>query len=549
MIEEVPKQNKLIAVYGRVSTSNQENEGTIETQLSAVNLFAEKNGHTIVQKYIDNGWSGDSLARPGLDQMREDAKKKIWEAVLIYDPDRLARRYSYQELVMDELKEAGISVLFVTVPEAKNDEDKIMYGMRGLFAQYERMKIAERFRLGKVRKAKEGHIIASEAPYGYTFILKKGKRGDSDFAQGRYEINDREAQIVKRIFSWVANDGLTLRGIVRKLQDLEIKPRKSKRGVWNTSTLSTLLRNKTYIGEGHYGSTYAVVPENPIKKEGYRKIKKTSRRSKPENEWIKISVPKIIDEDLFTRVGEKLKSNFLLSVRNTKNEYLFAGKIWCTCGQRRAGEGPQKGKHLYYRCTDRVKSFPLASNCNERGLNARIVDKLVWQRMAKVMSSKDLLNKQVERWLNSKKGIKASTINIEETKKEIAKLKDQEDRYAKAYGAGAITLDQLKQYIAPLKEKLSSFNGQIEKAQFESEDVNKNLIPSLNEVQEFCEEVSEKLNDLNFEGKKGIVRSIIDKVVGTNDELQVYGYIPLDVNVFTSNRNCRTAKRREIDAF
>ena len=104
--------------------------------------------------------------------MRGDAKKKIWEAVLIYDPDRLARRYSYQELVMDELKECGVDVLFVTVPEAKNDEDKIMYGMRGLFSQYERMKIAERFRLGKVRKAREGHIIVSEAPYGYIFILK-----------------------------------------------------------------------------------------------------------------------------------------------------------------------------------------------------------------------------------------------------------------------------------------------------------------------------------------------------------------------------------------
>ena len=125
MIEEAQKQNKLIAVYGRVSTSNQENEGTIETQLSAVNQFAEKSGFIIVQKYIDNGWSGDSLARPALDQMRGDAKKKIWDAVLIYDPDRLARRYSYQELVMDELKEAGVDVLFVTIPEAKNDEDKI----------------------------------------------------------------------------------------------------------------------------------------------------------------------------------------------------------------------------------------------------------------------------------------------------------------------------------------------------------------------------------------------------------------------------------------
>ena len=103
------RQNRyqLIAVYARVSTARQEEEGTIETQLSAVREFAGKNNYAIVKDYVDNGWSGDMLARPALDQLREDAKKKLWQAVLIYDPDRLARRYSFQELVMDELREYG----------------------------------------------------------------------------------------------------------------------------------------------------------------------------------------------------------------------------------------------------------------------------------------------------------------------------------------------------------------------------------------------------------------------------------------------------------
>jgi len=113
MINALSKEIKLIAIYARVSTSNQENEGTIETQLAAVKEFANKNNYTIVQEYLDNGWSGDSIVRPALDKLRMDAKKKIWEAVLMYDPDRLARRYSYQELVMDELREAGIEMIFV----------------------------------------------------------------------------------------------------------------------------------------------------------------------------------------------------------------------------------------------------------------------------------------------------------------------------------------------------------------------------------------------------------------------------------------------------
>ena len=145
------KLNKPIAVYARVSSSNQENEGTIETQLSAIHDYAEKNDYSIIQKYLDNGWSGDNIIRPELDRLRVDAKKRIWNTVLIYDPDRLARRYSYQELILDELREGGITVLFVTTPPPTNSIEKILYGVQGLFAEYERAKIAERFRLGKIR--------------------------------------------------------------------------------------------------------------------------------------------------------------------------------------------------------------------------------------------------------------------------------------------------------------------------------------------------------------------------------------------------------------
>src|SRR3989344_5024890 len=181
-MDNQPNSNiKRIVTYGRVSTARQEQEETIKTQMSAVKEYADKNGYAIVREYVDEGWSGTILARPNLDQLRTDARKKLWDAVLIYDPDRLARRYFYQELVIEELRDLGIETLFVTMPPVVNDEDRLMFGVRGVFAQYERIKIAERFRLGKVRKAREGNIVASEAPYGYTLIRRKGKRGDVDF--------------------------------------------------------------------------------------------------------------------------------------------------------------------------------------------------------------------------------------------------------------------------------------------------------------------------------------------------------------------------------
>ena len=262
---------------------------------------------------------------------------------------------------------------------------------------------------------------------------------------------------------------------------------------------------------------------------------------KPENEWIKItSVPKIVDEKLFAMVGEQLRSNFMLSQRNTKNEYLLAGMIWCSCGKRRAGEGPQQGKHLYYRCTDRIKNFPLPPSCVERGINARIVDKLVWQKISQLMSSPKLITKQAEIWSNNhKKGVVSSpTIDIQETEKEISKLKEEENRYNKAYGAGVISLDQLKEYTKTVKEKINLFENQINKAKSESLQTNETRLPDFTEIESFAQQSAEFIPNLNFESRKAIIRRIVDRVVGTKQELQVYGYLPINnINVLSSYRH------------
>jgi site-specific DNA recombinase len=537
MDEENKKIIKLIAIYARVSTARQEEEGTIATQILQINEFAEKNGYKIVEVYKDEGWSGVSIARPDLDRLRVDAKKNMWEAVLFYDPDRLARRYFFQELVIDELKELGIESLFVTMPQSKNSEDDLMFGVRGVFAQYERTKIAERFRIGKVRKAKEGHIIVTEAPYGYNFIKRTPEK------QGYLEINEYEASIVKNLFAWVVNEGLTLRAIVRRLQELNIKPRKSIRGVWNTSTLSNLLRNRTYIGEGHYGASYAVIPTNPIKKDKYKKIKKTSRRMKPKEEWINISTPVIIDKEIFERAGQTLKNNFTLCVRNKKNEYLLAGRIYCNCGARRAGEGPQHGKHLYYRCTDRVHSYPLPRKCHEAGLNARIVDKIVWDKIVEFMSSDKLITEEIIKWQRSKKDVSAvSIVPIEDLEKAIVKLKQEEDRYAKAYGAGVISMEQLGKYMDDIKEKKSALNGQIIYLQQQNRHIQDVSLPDRESLKKFCKIAKNMLNYLNFDIKQKIIRGIAEKITGGKESLLVEGCLNLNQDYYveykTINRNC-----------
>lgn len=535
------KTVRMIAIYARVSTAKQEEDGTIETQLAAVRDYARQNGYVIVKEYIDDGWSGDTLVRPALDELRQDVKTKLWEATLCYDPDRLARRYSYQELVMDELREAGVEVMFVTISAPKNSEDKILHGVRGLFAEYERAKISERFRLGKLRVLKEGHILVSQPLYGYSYIPKKDKQ------HGYYVINPEEARVVKMIFGWVANESMTIRQVVRKLQELGIKPRKSKRGVWNTSTLTTLLRNRAFVGEAHWRSSIAVVPENPTSKEKYRKIKKSSRKPRPKEEWIVVPVPVILDKDLFERARERLAEHAILCPRNKKYEYLLGGKIWCICNQRRTGVGRNRGRNLYYDCCDKVLCFPLPRACHERSINARTADKLVWQKLSTLMGSPELLAGQIKRWTNERNAkAKFSVGDTVAMEKQIAGQRQQEERYTKAYGAGLFSMEQLKEYTLPIRETISSLELQISKARQEAREIGADVLPSEKEISMFTKDARETRKDLNFEEKRAIVLNTVEKIIGTQKQLKVSGHISVLTNYGgfkTTDRNRRIAER------
>lgn len=547
-MDKITKDIKFVVVYARVSTSAQEVQETIQAQLLEVEKFAKEKGYTIVERYLDEGWSGDTIDRPAIDQLRLDAKKKKWDAVLIYDPDRLGRRYYYQELVMHELLKLGIETLFVTIPPAKDFNDRMSSGIRGLFAEYERAKIADRFRMGKVYRVTSGNVLVSEAPYGYNYINNHGKKGDKDYLVGHYEINNKEADVVKDIFRWIADDGLTLRGVVKKLQELGVKPRKSKRGVWSTSTLSNLVRNETYIGIARWGTTYAVAPEKPQKEEKYKRNEKTSRRISDKNKWHEIAVPRILEsDDIFTRAGKKLKDNFALMGRNKKNDYLLAGKIWCTCGKRRTGEGPQQGKHLYYRCNDRVNSFPLPRSCKEKGVNAKIVDLVVWQRLEEIMQSPEMMKAQIERYKTRSKNINIGdvTVDVDSAKKQIIKLKTQMERYNTLFTEDIITLDQMKEHHALLTGQIKQLDDLLTKNNLEQRPPTEISFPSYEEIKIFAKEAKKYRDSLSFWEKKGIIASTLDKTYSNQKSIDVYGSLNLHeiyVKHFSRYRNRRSPK-------
>lgn len=358
------------------------------------------------------------------------------------------------------------------------------------------------------------------------------------------------------IFSWVANDGYTLRHIVRELLKLGISPRKSKRGVWNTSTLSNMLRHEVYIGKTHWGASYAVIPRNPLKFSKYKRNKKTSRILKEKNDWVAVitSVPTIIDPDTFKRAGEQLKKNYEQLGRNKKNDYLLAGRIYCTCGHRRAGEGPQKGKHLYYRCTNRVHSFPLPPTCIEKGINARIADEIIWTRITKIFHSPELLSRQAEKWFNSRvENVKSdSVINVEKMKNELTKLRSQEDRLAILCSQNIITMEKFKEYVDPVRNEITKLENKIRESNLEKVGNYDILLPSKDEIESFAKESAGKFENLNFAIKQMIIRQTVNKIITNRESLQVYGHINFnEINVVLRSeyRHSWPAQCRKIDAL
>jgi site-specific DNA recombinase len=541
----------LVALYARVSTEKQEKEETIKSQIEAVRKYAKENGHTIIKEYVDDGWSGAVLVRPELDKLRDDAKQKIWEAVVIYDPDRLSREYAYQVLLSEELEKAGVKILYVTTKTPENDEEKMFLGFKGLFAQYERAKIAERTRRGKLSKAQGGNLVTGAPPYGYNYVSKTKDR------PAHYLINKVEAIVVKKIFHWVGNLGFTTRQVIKKLYDEKISPRKGKREVWNSSTLTTLLRNETYIGIAYYYRSMSVIPENPLKDEKYKKVQKTSRRMRAKSEWIPINNPKIvpviIDKRLFEKAQRQLRTNYEMCVRNKKNEYLLAKMIYCVCGRRRAGEGPQHGKHLYYRCTDRTYSYPLPKRCLEKGINARIADKLVWQRVGGLMTQPKLLKEQADRWVGSQKKEPVNMFDSADAlKEELDIIKEKEARYIKAFGAGMFDLTQLDNVTSELKLRKMVLEKKLAEQNTNHTHTEVNL-PDYSQIEEFCKRASDKLSELSFEAKRAILTKVVNKIVGNQKQLMVYGYLPLELNQYvkfeTSSRDSRFAKCREVYTF
>ncbi len=533
------------ALYARVSTGRQENEATIESQLDEITKRVEADGNILPEqnKFIDDGWTSEMLARPALDKVRDAAKEGKFQILYVYDRGRLSRIFFHQEIVISELADRDISFISLHNINATNPEERVMQSMQGVFDEYEKVKIAERFRRGKLYKARNGIIISGQALYGYRYIKKTEK------TKTRWILNEEAVSVIRKIITWVAIDGLSIRGIIMKLYRLGIPPPKGKSDTWVKGTIVRLLQCETYFtGIAYYNKSEAVVAKHPIKNVKYKKVKRTSRKVRPREEWISFKVPKLFNESeryLFDRVQEILEDNKRYASKNRKYDYLLTGKTYCEHGFRRVGDGYSKGQNHYYRSAARIYEFPKETACDCRGVNAVVLDTLFWSKLQEILISPDLLRKQTEKWYKHQSDyLQSSTLDIERVNKQLLSVKEEGIRYARMCGEGQIDAEQLEELMRGVKIKKNQYLKEIEEIKSRN---SQNKLNSIN-LDELCQEAQRVIKSLEDNKKRQIIRDLVEKIIikKGGDEVETWIHIPLNqahqMGYEFEGRNCRFTK-------
>jgi site-specific DNA recombinase len=434
-----------IALYARVSTTRQQQTQTIDQQLERLRSYAATHQEwQIADEYIyrDDGFSGAKLNRPGLDRLRDHARAARFSCVLLTAPDRLARTYVHQVLLIDELRQLGCTVEFVDRPMSDDPHDQLLLQIRGAVAEYERTLIADRMRRGRQARVRQGQLLPwATAPYGY--VLDADHPRDP---QGM-RLHPVTSVVVEQIFAAFTDPQapLTLYQVAKQLTAAQIPTPRGKQR-WNPSTVRNILRSPLYYGMAAYGRTRPV-PARRRKSALERVGPGISTQPTAPEEWIMIPVPAIVSREVFEVAQTRLDQNKQMARRNnTAHDYLLRSLVSCgrcqlTCSGREVSPG-----YIYYVCAGRSNTLRRAAGerCYARYIPAHALDELVWQDLCQVLREPALLTHELMRaqggeWLPQ--ALQAQRKTVQQA---LAQLERQQARLLEVYLAEVIGREEFE---------------------------------------------------------------------------------------------------------
>jgi site-specific DNA recombinase len=522
--EGKPARVDRVALYARVSSEAQAQEATIDSQMSLLRERIEGDGCKVepAMCFVDDGVSGTTLVRPGLERLRDQAAAGAVDRLYVLAPDRLARRHAHQMVLVDELRACGVEMMFVNRPLGTTPEDQLLLQVQSVIAEYERAKILERTRRGRLHAARAGRISTlSHAPYGYRYIDKYSGGGAA-----AYEVVEDEARVVQQVFDWVGRDGCSLREVARRLEKMGIR---TGHGLsrWNPATIGGMIKNSAYRGQAAYGKSRLVERRRLRPGRGHPEVPKTPlvQQRQPASEQILIPVPALVDADLFAAAQKRVAENRrALRERLTGASHFLQGLAVCRlCGYAICGQGGTKNR-FYYRCLGRDGyRFCGRRICNNRPQRTEDLDTAVWKDVCQLLSEPDRLREEFERRQQS--SVSDHPAQSERLRTAMSKTKQSIGRLIDVYTAGLVETSEFEPRIQRLKERLAKLDAERHQlAQEIREHDELRLVYS--RFEDFADQINQSLPQADWKQRRELLRALVKRVEVDNETLRIVYKVP-----------------------
>jgi len=504
------------AIYARVSTEEQAKNYSIPAQLDLLRNFAQANNYEIFKEYVDKGESGTISERPQLQELLNDARRGMFETVIVYRIDRFFRNTQKLLNTVDELAKVEVSFKSVTEPfDTSNPIGNFMVSLLGSVAQLERDTFIQRSRMGMVKSVKLGNVLTGIPLYGYKYNREKLC----------YEINEEEAKVVREIFGLYTESDSSLIKVARTLNDLGHRTRNGLE--WASDRVHQILVSTTYYGKWYYRTKYHPEP-------------------------IRVNVPSLIDKRLFDKTQRLLKERRVYSRRNTKNNYLLSHLLFCgVCGRSMAAmtksmkstyNGRIYGPYVrsYYYCFGQIKK-----KCSLPFVRVDRIDSLVWSKIKEILENPSLLIKVIKEREGKGEGQKVSlAARLKGLDSKIGKYEQEKDNILRAFRKGILDDMELASQIEDIRNQERALRQQQEEIKLQimgQEQVKERL----NHLSSLASVMQERLTNLTFEEKRELVRTLVDRVT-------IYGNGKIELRVVVPEIIPSTPKegeQRDLDSF
>ena len=444
---------------------------------------------------------------------------------------------------MEEFARAGVEIVFIKAPQGETPEDQVLLQFQGMIAEYERAQIAERSRRGKRHRAKTGCVnVLSGAPYGYRYVKK------NETTDACYLVDEVQAAVVREVFGWYTEEGLSIGAIARRLNERRVPTRFGK-SRWERSKIWAMLRNPAYAGRAAFGKTQRAERKRVtrrLRQKGGYSARSSANRERPKDQWIGMAVPALVSEEVFARAAEKLAENRRFSSRNTKEPTLLQGLLVCgQCGYSlyRTSTRTTRRQAKYYRCLGsdgyrHLKDPP----CGCRPIRVEDLDELVWGQVTSLLEKPELIRAEMER--RRAESLKSDPLEQRRGQlvQELKRLEQQTDKLLDAYQEGLVPLGQLRHRMPELRRKQQTAEKELENARWQAlvEERTAQLEQSL---ESFVARLRHSAQYLSVPERQKVVRLLIKEiVVEVDNRITIRHCLPLMGGV-------RNASSPEADCY